>query len=133
MATVNISEAARLAGKSRATIQRHMIQGKLSYSITDSGSKCIDISELIRVYGNLRDTHDTCIMPESMMQSDTGGNVQNDTAMRIRLAALEAENAALKDHITSLKQTVLLLENKMNEHTASNIKNPWWYFWRKVK
>jgi len=68
-----------------------------------------------------------------MIQTDTDGNVQNDTAMRIRLAALKAENAALKDHITSLKQTVLLLENKMNEHTASNIKNPWWCFWRKAK
>jgi hypothetical protein len=46
---VNIQKAIELTGVSRSTIQRHIKQGKLSR--TDKG---IDTSELIRVYGALK-------------------------------------------------------------------------------
>ena len=50
MAIVSVSEAARLVGKSRRTIQRDIAAGKLSKC--DNGKK-LDTSELIRVYGSL--------------------------------------------------------------------------------
>jgi hypothetical protein len=56
MATVSISEAARLAGVSRKTIQRHIANGKLSATMsqdTDPPTRQVEISELMRVYGNL--------------------------------------------------------------------------------
>ena len=46
---VNIQKAIELTGVSRSTIQRHIKQGKLSR--TDKG---IDTSELIMVYGALK-------------------------------------------------------------------------------
>ena len=46
---VNIQKAIELTGVSRSTLQRHIKQGKLSK--TDKG---IDTSELIRVYGSLK-------------------------------------------------------------------------------
>ena len=56
MPTVSISEAARLAKVSRKTIQRHIASGKLSATMsqdTDAPSREVEISELMRVYGNL--------------------------------------------------------------------------------
>ena len=50
----NISEAARIVGVSRTTIQRaiNAKRNKLSYELDDNGNKLIDASELTRRYGN---------------------------------------------------------------------------------
>ncbi len=56
MATVSISEAARLAGVSRKTIQRHIASGKLSATLSQGANaslRQVEISELMRVYGQL--------------------------------------------------------------------------------
>lgn len=45
-----ITQAHRITGRSRTTIQKHVKKGKLSYTEND-GVKLIDASELIRVYG----------------------------------------------------------------------------------
>ena len=51
MAKVNVAKASDLTGKSKSTIQRALKSGRLSFSLTDSGDKEIDTSELERVYG----------------------------------------------------------------------------------
>ena len=52
--------------------------------------------------------------------------------MRIRLAALEAENAALKDHLGSLKQAMLLLEHKEQQaSTETTQQRKWWQLFKK--
>lgn len=71
MAIVSISEAARLTGKTRATIHRHINTGKLSKTKNDTGSIGIDTSELIRVYNIKIDTSDTCIDTVKIEQRDT--------------------------------------------------------------
>ena len=53
MAKVSISEAARLAGKSRTTLHRLIKTGELSTCAGVRNSKMIDISELIRVFGDI--------------------------------------------------------------------------------
>jgi len=50
MALVTITEAARLVGKSKQTLYRHVSAGKVS---RNSGG-LIDTTELMRVYGELR-------------------------------------------------------------------------------
>lgn len=54
MALVSITEAARLTGKSRRTIQRHIATGKLSMSRNDATEKSSETSELIRCYGEIK-------------------------------------------------------------------------------
>jgi hypothetical protein len=54
MQPVSITEAVSLTGKSRATIYRSINKGKLSATQTGSGEKVVDISELIRVFGELQ-------------------------------------------------------------------------------
>lgn len=47
-----ITAVHRITGKSRTTIQKHIKQGKLSCAQGTDGTKRIDASELIRVYGD---------------------------------------------------------------------------------
>lgn len=54
MPKVSLSEAARLTGKSRVTIHRHIDKGRLSKELDGTGSPVIDIAELERVYGTLK-------------------------------------------------------------------------------
>ena len=50
---VLVTEAAKLTGKTRQTINRHVRTGKLSAK-HENGKKVIDTSELIRVYGEIK-------------------------------------------------------------------------------
>lgn len=129
MAIVSVSEAARLVGKSRRTIQRDIAAGKLSKC--DNGKK-LDTSELIRVYGSLLNAPNDADKNAYMTQ-DVAPNIPPNVAeMRIRLAALEAENAALKDHLGSLKQAMLLLEHKEQQtSTKTTQQRKWWQFFKK--
>lgn len=129
MAIVSVSEAARLVGKSRRTIQRDIAAGKLSKC--DNGKK-LDTSELLRVYGSLLNAPNDADKNAHMAQ-DVAPSIPPDVAeMRIRLAALEAENAALKDHLGSLKQAMLLLEHKEQQtSTETTQQRKWWQFFKK--
>ena len=132
MALVSISEAARLVGKSRRTLQRDIVAGKLSKC--DNGQK-LDTSELLRVYGAFLPATNVAVESATLSQDVAGKSetMSQDVAdMRVRLAALEAENAALKDHLGSLKQAMLLLENKASTEETKSIKprRRWWQIFR---
>jgi Helix-turn-helix domain len=51
MASIGLSEAARLTGRNQSTIHRAMKTGKLAYAIGEGGERRIDTSELDRVFG----------------------------------------------------------------------------------
>jgi len=114
MAKVSVSEAAKLTGKSAKTIYRHIDIGKLSSSQNENGSKSIDISELQRVYGNLK------LRNENPIDSQMSG-IENQNDIRLR-QLLQQENEMLKkllnekeNHIDSLKQALFLIEHKVNK------------------
>lgn len=120
MAKVSVAEAAKLTGKSVKTIYRHIDTGKLSSSQDDNGSKSIDISELQRAYGNLNFKIENDIYSR-MSELEN----QNDNQLR---QLLQQENEMLKklldekeNHISSLKQAMLMLEHKeeISERTKS--------------
>lgn len=56
MAKLNLSQAAKVTGKNRTTIWRHINSGKLSAGRDRDGLPFVDTSELIRVYGELKDS-----------------------------------------------------------------------------
>ena len=55
MALVTITKASHLAGLTRQSIYRHIKQGKVSAITQNDGTRKIDTSELIRVYGEIKD------------------------------------------------------------------------------
>ena len=55
MAVLGLREAAAAVGVTRQTIYRHTKSGKLSAVTRDDGTQGVDTSELLRVFGKLRD------------------------------------------------------------------------------
>ena len=54
MALLNLTAAARAAGCNRSTIARALKSGRLSATTNERGERCIDTSELMRVFGALQ-------------------------------------------------------------------------------
>lgn len=91
---LNLTDAALAAGVSRKTLYRHIDAGELSVT-RQNGKRFIDVSELIRKYGNVS-------LPDKKKQRDT---VTDDTQIPA-LTALSKEIQELRAQMT------LLLEDK---------------------
>lgn len=87
MAYFTIEEAARLTGKSTQTLYRHVKKGKVSRSHDG-----FETSELMRVYGALRNTNDTTVNFEK---------VSNES--EVELSMLKRENELLRGNIEELR------------------------------
>jgi len=140
MAKVSISEAARLAGISRPTIYKLMNSGRLNFtSVVKAGRtvKSIDTSELIRVFGtigNLPAATDFTVNPEQEITQVNSPDLQD---LQHKMELLQKENEGLKeaiasrdDHISSLRQAMLLLEHKQDTQQSSLPPMRWWQFWK---
>ena len=123
---VSISEAAKLTKKNRRTLQRHIAAGKLSKSTTATGDVGVDISELMRVYGQISLPQAAAVDAARQSHSLSPHNAAPKEAQTERIAALENEVDALKslleakqEHIDSLNRAMLLLENKEPKSRSS--------------
>lgn len=140
MTQVSISEAAKLTGKSRRTIQRYVATGKVSLSRSDETGKSIDISELIRVFGDLKKENATpAITPEDVTMSHHVTSSDDKKTLENELLKKEIEflKQRLEDkdaHIDSLKNAMLLIESKLPTTTQESTPTPAkksWRFWKK--
>jgi len=140
MATVSISEAARLAGISRPTIYKLINSGQLNVTSVVKGGKtvkAIDTSELIRFFGNIESfsvATDFTVNPE---QDVTRFNSHDLQDLQHKFELLQKENEGLKeavasrdDHISSLRQAMMLLEHKQEPQRPSPPPVRWWQFWK---
>jgi len=140
MAKVSISEAARLAGISRPTIYKLMNSGQLNFtSVVKAGRtvKNIDTSELIRVFGtieNLPAATDFIVKPEQQITQVNSPDLQH---LQHEIELLQKENEGLKEavtsrdeHISSLRQAMLLLEHKQGAQQPLPPPAKWWQFWK---
>ncbi|MEQ4694575.1 DNA-binding protein [Providencia manganoxydans] len=142
MALVSISEAARLTGKARSTLHKYIKQGKLS-TTTDqnTGSKSIETSELIRVFGKISNSSTTdsdSVTHVSKLHQETPNTTQS---LQIKLQLLEQENAHLKaekellsKNLDDIRQAMLLIESKLPatpDPVAPAPTKKSWQFWKK--
>ena len=111
MTILSLREAAQAANVSRQTIYRYAKSGKLSTVIQDDGTKGADTSELIRVFGKLRD-------PETVTEdskSDKGDSHQ-ETVLQGELEAtkraLGVAEAALSQFAERETRLLQLLESQ---------------------
>ncbi|HBX6034125.1 TPA: DNA-binding protein [Klebsiella pneumoniae] len=116
MATVSISEAARLTGKSRTTLHRLIKAGELSTCRGERNAKMLETSELLRVFGAFA----------SVPVEQRGEQVIH--TLKQEIEHLNTLLASKDSHIDSLKQAMLLLENR--EDQRQNTTRPWWRFWQ---
>lgn len=115
MAEVSVSKAARMTGKGRSTIQRHMKEGKLSAGKDAAGNPVIDTSELLRVYGALQ--ADEADRTEPVKQSDAPEADQSALAMievlRDELRAAREREDWLKGQLEASQERSRELERRM--------------------
>ena len=99
---ITISEASKRGYASRATLQRHVKNGKLSISKEDKGSKYIQIAELERVFGATGDT------PASIQANATPQSGNKNSSLSSQLAVAQKE--------------IELLREQANKHEAEKEK-----------
>lgn len=106
-----ISAAARMYGKHRATLHRHIKQGLLSCESQRNGAPVLDLSELIRCYGEPKSP------PEDLRQDATGDVASSitsdatgsDTALIDEIRRQTAVIERMADRIERLEQALLQL------------------------
>jgi hypothetical protein len=133
MAKVSISEAARLTGKSRTTLHRLIKTGELSTCAGVRNSKMIDISELIRVFGDISfpvvEQPVEQVSEQRVTVSDTT-NEQLVHSLKQEVEHLRTLVSAQESHIDSLKQSLHLLEHKKETALSVLPAGKWWQFWK---
>lgn len=114
MAIVTISEAARLVGKDRRTVQRHVSKGRLSRAVGSDGVVGVDTSELMRVYGDLAIAPDalrqSAAVPQGAADCRTPATPDPGFADRlreaeVRVARAESERDALRERVEELRES----------------------------
>lgn len=118
MAIVSISEAARLTGKDRRTIQRHIAAGKISHAANGKG---IDTSELLRFYGAFVAAPAAAIKDGSLPHQTTPIAAP---ATDPEKEALKAENKRLSDLLEAKQETIDSLNNAMRLLEDQRHKTP---------
>lgn len=96
---LNLTQAAKAAGVTRRTLYNHINQGKVTASRDEKNNPVIDVSELIRVYGNVN--LPVKKIPIVSHRENIQGNFTPDG-----LETMRAELAELKQAVT------LMLEDK---------------------
>lgn len=97
-----ISQAARLYGKARSTIHRAIDAGRLSCTVRGDGVRVVDLSELIRLWGEPPNP------PAPTQQDATAGDrdAQQATqqAMLEALQSMHRELVKLREEVAELKR-----------------------------
>ena len=119
---VSISEAARLTGKNRRTLHRHIEAGRLSVSHDASGAPQIEIVELLRVYGPLKHAPKSQDVSVGEVEVESQQATPEAPAMpqannlelvtlRAEVDKLQALLEAKERHIQSLDRALLAIEH----------------------
>jgi hypothetical protein len=98
MALVGLKRASELTGKNQSTIHRAMKAGRLSYSLSDSGERLLDTSELTRLFPLKSD--------DDGLRNDASAEQRNYTQaadLRERLAFMQQRMDALEADKTDLR------------------------------
>lgn len=133
MAKVSISEAARLTGKSRTTLHRLIKTGELSTCSGVRNAKMVDISELIRVFGEISKPIQEQPFEQVHEQHVTvlpAPHEQVVSSLKQEVEHLRTLVSAQESHIDSLKQSLQLLEHKKDVQQPLPPPAKWWQFWK---
>ena len=115
MALLNISQAAKAAGKDRNTIKRYMKDGRLSSSKDASGNVVIDTAELVRVFGALESDGTTGAPAAAPAESPESTGLHQLTIETLvqQLKAAQDREEWLKRQLEEEKERSRALEQRM--------------------
>jgi len=136
MNTLNIKQAATLAGVSRSTLYRSYIQtGRLSVTDDDYGKPAIDLSELLRVFPHIK------YKDEEHQKTHGNTGEQEETEPVNSLLALELKKTRellrvreeqLREASTREEKLLALMASLQQQLTQDKKSIParaWWKIW----
>jgi DNA-binding transcriptional MerR regulator len=144
MPEISISEAAKRAGISRQKLYKNYInKGKISVSENPKGKPCIDTSEILRVFGELKNI-DTNLDSKSdiRLQPENRGDSTQFLTLQLEVERLRAENAGLqalseerKSRIEEQRERIKGLEVRLLEDKRDVKEAPSRHigFWSRLK
>lgn len=106
MAKISISEAARLTGKNRTTLHRHIKSGKLSKFLDNDNAPLLDTSELMRVYPTFK-------APVAVQQ--VAGVLQSNSKQQLATGNVTAEIELLKLKLQHAEEKITIEEGRRHE------------------
>jgi len=117
MAFLNITSAAKAVGKDRSTIHRYMKDGRLSGVIDDTGHIRIETSELLRVFGELKNNCGIPVARETADSKDDAATLRRlllesqgrEEWLRAQLEAEKMEREREREHSRELEKRILAL------------------------
>lgn len=129
MTTHNLSEASKMVGVSRTTLYKKIQRGLLSASVDREGNRIIEVSELIRVFGELKEYPRGSSLPgqrkEGSPQGYDGSLVE---ALRDQIALLKEQVGTLREELMAAREResrfLDLLERKQVPLLEDG--RPWW-------
>jgi predicted site-specific integrase-resolvase len=129
MAFLNLTQAAVAVGKNRVTLHRYIKNGKLSCEKSAAGKVVIDTSELIRVFGDLKNSETTKQKDTKQSNEDLLQQLHDATEHikwlmekldeeRARASKLEEEKEKEREHSREIEKLML---------AAGAQKKPGWF------
>lgn len=95
---LTIPKAAKLYGKHRSTIHRHIESGRLSCIFRGDGARVVEMAELVRCYGEPKH------LPPEMQPPATSQEEDMQPAMLQALHAMHQELVALREEVATLRR-----------------------------
>ena len=123
MTQLTVRDAADRVGVTRQTIFKYIRQGKLSATLSRDGQKQIDVSELIRVFGELQQaTGNTGYSSDNRTLSPKSSATPTTVALQIELERMksmlefkQAELMMAKERIAELKDREAQVKERERE------------------
>jgi hypothetical protein len=136
MATIGVSEAARMVGRDVSTLHRMMKAGRLSYTTDSSGRRRLDPAELGRLF-EISPMHGNGAMQS--MDAPQGDAMQVVAVLREAVQCRDAMLADLQRRLDASeaerRQLSERLQGVLTHRQAGNVPSvpaprvPWWRRW----
>lgn len=134
MATVSITQAAKLAGVARSHFYKtYLDTGVISLSKNQKGKPCIDTSELLRVFGTLQGlppkTGQRTTLEDSTGQS-RGQSEDKLIQQEKEIRQLEQQLREAQTREAWYQAQIQNLTDTMKQLEGPKPQRPWWRIWR---
>ena len=106
---LNLSQAAQAAGITRRTLYNHVKQGKVTVSRDGKNNPVVDVSELIRVYGNVN-------LPEKQIPSVSHRENTQKNFPHEQFQVMQKELADLRQAVTLMLEDKIAREEERRQH-----------------
>lgn len=112
---LNMSQAAQAAGITRRTLYNHVKQGKVTTSRDKKNNPVIDVSELIRAYGNVS-------LPVKKIPTVTRRENTQENSQSEQLQTMQKEIAELKLAVTHMLEDKTARESERKQYEEERRK-----------